>query len=186
MFIKELTPLYDKYNQVLKPLISQYESRNESFVTPLLNDLSDFFDAIASYSEGEFNGDLEVKKSCFQDAESSLLSAVKSCRLYLIATLTLVVKKFKNRFSTIILMTLDKGKFIGKFNALYQTAKKSKNSDIEKTYNSLIELEKLINEVKIDALVHSLLVENKYVFWGKVVITILISIIVNYIILKAL
>lgn len=49
MLNPQLKPLYDRYCSELKPLIAEYESRNENFVTPLLHDIPSMFDNIALY-----------------------------------------------------------------------------------------------------------------------------------------
>lgn len=181
---EELIPLYDRYNRDLKPLISQYESRNEEFMTELLNYLSDFFDSIATFSKGSFESDTKNMDVSKRDAEMYLEQAIELCRYCLVATLTLNTKKFKKRFSTLILTTLDEGKFYGEFKKLYTTARKYKKTNMETTYKSLLQIEKLINDNMMDVRTHSVLAENKYMILGKAVITILISIFVNYIILK--
>ena len=59
MLNPQLKPLYDRYRLELKPLIAEYESRNEDFVTPLLHDIPSLFDNIAMYEKASTTEDLE-------------------------------------------------------------------------------------------------------------------------------
>ena len=52
MLNPELKSLYDKYRLELKPLIAEYESRNENFVAHLLHDIPFMFDNIALFEVG--------------------------------------------------------------------------------------------------------------------------------------
>lgn len=46
-FLKRLAPLYNRYNEVIKPLIAEIEVRFESFPTSIFNEIRAFNDHIS-------------------------------------------------------------------------------------------------------------------------------------------
>ena len=179
----QLKPLYDRYISELKPLIAEYESRNENFVTPLLRDIPLMFDNIALYEKAST---VEEKEECRMEAEKCLDSAIKTLRICLVASMMENIKKFKSRFSKETFELLDGGKFCGKFFQLEREVIAVKNSDLKLAYNKLKEMEDMIEQCHGDTLTSSLKEDSRKMTIAKWLLTIGIALLVNFLILKLL
>lgn len=180
MLHQELKDIYDKYHSDLKPLIAEYESRNEKFAATLLHDLPVMFDHIALYDR-----DVVTNKNKHKEkANESLDNAINNLRTYLIASMMENVKLFQSRFSKQFLMTLDSGKFYGKFKKLEGEVRAQKGQNRYEAYCKLRTMEKMMNDCHAETLAKTLLLDNRHITILKWVITILISLIVNYFIVK--
>ena len=173
----ELQPLYDRYHSVLKPMIAEYESRNEDFVTPLLIDLPDMFDYIALYEKSR--DDAHVKEAMRH--LDSAIDAVKTC---LVGSMMKNVEQFKSRFPDRVLMAVKEGHFYGKFVSLESKVRECKESNLTQAYDYLKEMENMMQAAHDASLATSLLHDNKSIVAGKWIITILIALIVNWAIMK--
>lgn len=56
-----ISDIYRRYDNTLRPLVSEIEGRNESFEEPLLNDVASMFDALA-LSESDMLGEERDKQ----------------------------------------------------------------------------------------------------------------------------
>lgn len=173
----ELQALYNKYHGVLKPMIAEYESRNEDFVTPLLEDLPDMFDHVALYEN-------TLDKSHIAEAMKHLDNAIDAVRTCLLGSMMVDVEKFRSRFPEGVLMAIKEGHFYGKFITLETKVRECKDSDPARAYDILKEMEGMMMSVHGASLSMGLLFDNRLIVIGKWVITILIALIVNWIILK--
>lgn len=183
MLIPELKTIYGRYLNELKPLIAEYESRNEDFVAPLLLDMPDMFDCIALYSDS--TSPLE-KEEYMEQADAALDRAIASLHTCLVANMIENVKQFKSYYSEAILMTLQEGKFFKKFIDLEDEARSLKDSNRAKAYTILKEMDAMIASCHASSLVSRLLVENRVITRLKWIVTILVSLIVNALILYLL
>ena len=177
----QLKPLSDRYISELKPLIAEYESRNENFVTPLLRDIPLMFDNIALYEKAST---VEEKEECRMEAEKCLDSAIKTLRICLVASMMEDVNHFKSRFSQEILDTLDNGKFCSKFSRLEKEVRAVKNTDLQTAYRKLKEMENMIAECHAGTLATGLLSDSKITTVFKWLFTIVVALIINFFILK--
>lgn len=181
MLNPQLKPLYDRYCSELKPLIAEYESRNENFVTPLLHDIPAMFDNIALYEKAST---AEEKEEYMMDAEKCLDSAIENLRICLVASMMEDVNQFKSQFSREILDTLDDGKFCGKFFRLEKEIRTVKNTDLQTTYRKLKEMKNMIAECHAGTLATGLLSDNKVTTVFKWLFTIAVALIINLLIFK--
>ena len=178
MWPEELVSLYDKYLNELKPLVAEYEARNENFVASLLNDLPVMFDNVVL-----FNVDGANKKKYLDKANECLNNSINTLKHYLTASMMENVTLFQSRYPKEFLMTLNRGQFYGEFEELETDVRCYKKTNPEKAYNSLRRMEEMINTCDLDVLTKNFIFDNKRTTIFKWVITILSSLVVNYIIL---
>lgn len=183
MLIPELQPIYDRYLKELKPLIAEYESRNEDFVTPLLLDMPDMFDCIALYSDSTSSSE---KDEYMKQADVALNRAIANLHTCLVAGMIENVQQFKSYYPETVLMTLQEGRFFQKFIDLENEARSLKDSNRAKAYTILKEIDVMITSCHASSLVSQLLVESRETTWLKWIFTILVSLIVNVLILYLL
>lgn len=177
MFEPGLKSVYAKYHSVLKPLIAEYDSRNENFVTELLSDLPEMFDRVAIFSCNH-----EPKYQ--QAAEQALDNAIATMRTSITGSMMENVVQFKSRFSKNVLMALDGGHFYGRFSDLEKEVKTNKTSNPAKAYTSLKSMEGMMNKIHTTSLAANLLVDNRRTIIFKWIISTLIALIVNWIIIS--
>lgn len=180
MFDEKLSAIYYRYFSELKPLIAEYESRNENFVAPLLVDLPIMFDCIAL-----FNIDRANKDAHLEEANNSLNKAICILKRYITADIMEDVNLFKSRNPKQLLLTLDNGRFYGKFKGLEDEVRlvKGNKNEVEKTYSLLKKMRAMISECKMELLTKRHLFDNTTTTILKWILTVLIGFIANYIIL---
>ncbi len=203
MLNPELRSLYDRYRLELKPLIAEFESRNEKFVTHLLSDIPFMFDNIALF-EISSSGKDEYKAK----AEEHLDHAIFNIRFCLVASMMCYVKQFKSRFSKESLELFDSGRFYPRFiqlendvrtitkaiykllfrkhteNDLKQAYDKLNANALKQAYDKLKEMENMISEYHAGSLVNGLLKDSKVVTLFKWGFSIAVALLINYLILK--
>lgn len=191
MLNPELRSLYDRYRLELKPLIAEFESRNEKFVTHLLSDIPFMFDNIALF-EISSSGKDEYKAK----AEEHLDHAIFNIRFCLVASMMCYVKQFKSRFSKESLELFDSGRFYPRFiqlendvrtitKAIYKLLfRKHTENDLKQAYDKLKEMENMISEYHAGSLVNGLLKDSKVVTLFKWGFSIAVALLINYLILK--
>lgn len=191
MLNPELKSLYDKYRLELKPLIAEYESRNENFVAHLLHDIPFMFDNIALFEVSSSGKDVYIA-----DAEKRLDQAIYNVRFCLVGSMMMDVKRFKSRFSKASLELFDSGKFYARFIQLENEVRSIKNiafkhsygkisgEDLKQAYDKLKKMEDLIAQYHDGALVNGLMKDNTVVTICKWVFSIAIALLFNYLIQK--
>ena len=110
----DYTPIYNRYNGELRPLISEFEGREEQFEEPILENMAYLVDELSLCVQSE---DLADQKNHFKTAQQNLEEAVTNTYKYLVVSHHKQLIKFKRRFSKHQLESYNNGKFIGKFNA---------------------------------------------------------------------
>ena len=155
---KKIAALYTNYNEVIRPLISEIEARQEVFPAPLFNEIRAFNDHIARCHMLDKSGDKiteEIKK-----AEGHIIRITLDCFKYLDVFLFEKVKRFEHTTRNIDISVLDNGAFYPLFCNLQKEAirhvrdaKKAEASDIEISlnfyqlaYNTYCKLEELIDD----------------------------------------
>ena len=103
---KRIIELYNKYNDTLRPLVSEIEGRNEYFEAPLLINMASMFDFIALSSIDE---DYYLEKASYH-----LDLCISQSYQYLIKNLDEKVNAFEKRCNVSDRNILDGGSFIGK------------------------------------------------------------------------
>lgn len=174
MFEPKFQPLYDRYNRVLKPLIAEYESRNEDFVTPLLTDLPEMFDHIAIYRPTNDEKNITA-------ASQHLDKAINEVRTCVVGSMMVNVKKFKSDLTLPVLKALGSGHFYGQFSSLEQQVRKYKDSDMEKTYSLLKSMETMMNNNHDGVLVASQIKDSHPTVVTKWIVSIIIALLLNVI-----
>lgn len=146
--------LYEKYNVILKPLISEQEGRLESFAAPLLESLSRMLDAV---SLADASNDETQKTEYVNVANEALDLSISYSYQFLIYALQKNIEAFEEKAPQSVRNRIDGGKFAGPYeskkSSIVQLLKtcELQNDDIkslplyEETYHQLIELESLVN-----------------------------------------
>ncbi|HAE24915.1 MAG TPA: hypothetical protein DCG33_06205 [Prevotellaceae bacterium] len=100
--------LYEKYNTILKPLISEQEGRLETFAVPLLESLSCMLDAVSLADAC----DNDVQKSKYvKVADEALNLSISYSYQYLIYALQKEIDTFEERAPKSVRNRIDGGKF---------------------------------------------------------------------------
>lgn len=150
---QQITNLYIKYNETLRPLVSEIEGRNEYFEEPLLINVASMFDNIAL---SDTNNDENDSLFHLNQADSDLNLCISQSYQYLIKNLDEKMKAFEKRCNASDLNLLDNGKFIGKYESFKEEAKNHVRSGLKKddiealhdyhsAYNLYSKIEKLID-----------------------------------------
>ncbi len=155
---KKIASLYTNYNEVIRPLISEIEARQEVFPAPLFNEIRAFNDHIARCHLPDKSGDQvseEIKK-----AEGHIIRITLDCFKYLDVFLHDKVKRFERNTRNIDISVFDNGSFYPRFCNLQKQAvkhvreaKKSESIDsitslnmYQLAYNTYCEIEVLIDD----------------------------------------
>lgn len=150
---QQITNLYIKYNETLRPLVSEIEGRNEYFEEPLLINVASMFDHIALSDK---NNDENDSIFHLNQADSDLNLCISQSYQYLIKNLDEKMNAFEKRCNASDLNFLDNGKFIGKYKSFKEDAKNYVKSGLKKddiealrdyhsAYNLYSKIEKLID-----------------------------------------
>lgn len=118
--VSTISDIYRRYNDTLRPLVSEIEGRNESFEEPLLNDVASMFDALA-LSESDML--VEERGRQLEMASSYLDLSISRGYQYLIKNLDGKMKAFERKCKSSDRELLDGGKFVGKYSKLKKKAK---------------------------------------------------------------
>ena len=187
----EIAELYKKYNETLRPLVSEIEGRNERFEEPLLLNIASMFDSIA-LSEADTN-----KEECVSQvsqAKSYLDISISQSYQYLIKNLYEKMIAFEKRCNASDRKILDRGKFIGKYNSLRNQAKEyvrtGRNKDdllalkdYESAYKLYSKIEKLIDrELPVQVMQNTKKVSIIWTIMGwisSIIISVIVGKIVN-------
>ncbi|MCK4919680.1 MAG: hypothetical protein KAS71_01460 [Bacteroidales bacterium] len=110
---------YEMYNDVIKPLIAAYEAREQSFPTPIFNEIRAFNDHIARCY-------LNNKSSKFIDEQLTragrhIHRIILDLYKYLIISFDDFIKKFEKNTKMIDLSLISDGKFYVKYSDLRET-----------------------------------------------------------------
>lgn len=149
----QISVLYSKYNNTLRPLVSEIEGRNEHFEEPLLLNVASMFDSIAL---SEADTDANSCESQVSQAMSFLDISISQSYQYLIKNLDEKMIAFEKKCNVSDRRILDSGQFIGKYNSLRSQAKecvrRGRNKDdlhsledYESAYKYYSKIEKLID-----------------------------------------
>ena len=150
----EYCKLYEKYNIVLKPLISEQEGRLETFAAPLLESLSRMLDAVslADACDEDWQKSKYVKV-----ADEALDLSISYSYQYLIYALQKNIEAFEEKAPQNVRNRINGGKFVGPYeshkNNIVQLLRTcdQQNDDIKslplykEVYHQLIEMERLVN-----------------------------------------
>ncbi len=156
--LEKIAALYVNYNEVIRPLISEIEARQEIFPAPLFNEIRAFNDHIARcYLSGkkEVQINEEISK-----ADGHINRITLDCFKYLDVFLFEKVKRFERNTRNIDISVLDNGAFYPDFCQLQKEAvkyvreaKKTESFDIVKSlnlyqfaYNTYCKLEEKIDD----------------------------------------
>ena len=116
----DFTTLYVKYNDELRPLISEFEGREEQFEEPILKSMAYVVDELSLCVQEE---NADEQEEHYGIAQKNLEEAVINSYKYLVYSHHKRLKKFNRRFGKRQLELFDNGKFIGKFSADSNQAK---------------------------------------------------------------
>lgn len=125
---KQVAELYNRYNDTLRPLVSEIEGRNEYFEEPLLINVASMFDFIALSKVCD--------DDCLEKATCRLNLCISQSYQYLIKNLDEKMNAFEKRCNVSDRKILDGGNFIGEYTSLKKEAQECvrrgrKKKDIE-------------------------------------------------------
>ena len=175
---KQVVELYNRYNDTLRPLVSEIEGRNEYFEEPLLINMASMFDFIALS---------EVCDDCLGKASYHLNLCISQNYQYLIKNLDEKMNAFEKRCNVSDRNILDGGKFIGKYTSLKKEAQECvrrgrKKKDIDAiddystAYNLYSKIEELIDRELPVQIMHNTRKKSRTLTIIGWVLSILISI----------
>ena len=109
-FFDKLTPLYQTYNGVIKPLIAEIEVRFERFPTSIFNEIRAFNDHVSRcYMKPDDT--IWINKQ-ISKAKGHIERIVLDCYKYLNVSLyDSVIKKFDRKYKGVDLSTINNGDF---------------------------------------------------------------------------
>lgn len=116
---KQLKPLFEKYNEQLKPLVAQIEGRFEKFETPLLENLMAYWECIVQMYIPDFENDKEL---IIDKAHKKLDESISQSYVYMISAYQDDVKRFETHTSRNARVYFEEGKFLGRYNKLKKEA----------------------------------------------------------------
>lgn len=148
-----ISDIYRRYDNTLRPLVSEIEGRNESFEEPLLNDVASMFDALA-LSESDMLGEERDKQ--LERASSYLDLSISHGYQYLIKNLDGKMKAFDRMCKSSDRELLDGGKFVGEYSKLKKEAKvkvregRQKDDitalpDYQAAYDTYVKIEQMVD-----------------------------------------
>jgi len=117
---EKVEALYDSYNRVIRPLISEIEAREESFPTPLFNEIRAFNDHIARCYLPKIANEKIITE--LEKAEGHISRITLDCFKYLDVFLYEKIRNFEKRTRNIDLTVLDNGQFFPTFCKLKKDA----------------------------------------------------------------
>ena len=110
-FFERLTPLYNKYNSVIKPLIAEIEVRFESFPISIFNEIRAFNDHVSRCylrPDNEEWINIQIHK-----AEGHIERIILDCYKFLNVSLyDSVIKKFDKEYKGVDLSNINNGDFL--------------------------------------------------------------------------
>ena len=179
---RQVAELYNRYNDTLRPLVSEIEGRNEYFEEPLLINVATMIDFIAI--SNVYDDD------CLEKASYHLNLCISQSYQYLIKNLDEKMNAFEKRCNVSDRNILDEGKFIGEYISLKKDAQECvrrgrKKEDIDAlddyatAYNLYSKIEKLIDRELPVQIMHNTRKNSRTstIFgWG---LSILISVIIG-------
>jgi hypothetical protein len=185
----DYTPIYVKYNSELRPLISEFEGREEQFEEPLLKEMAYLVDELSLCVQADGS---ETQKLHFDSALCHLNEAVAHSYKYLVYSHHKRMKKFKRRFSEHQLQLFENGKFVGEFTDESKRAKEcfrrtkkldilsSASNDLKQAYELYSHIEHKISDFESEGAALESRARSIWVTFVKAVVSLAISIGVSY------
>ena len=186
--IEDITILYNRYNEVLRPLVSEIEGRNEFFEEPLLLNVASMFDNLALCDLDDIEE--ETSLFYFEKAKYYLDLSISQSYQYLIKNLDEKMNSFEKKCKNLDLGLIDEGKFIKKYNCLKEEAKmyvhngRCKDDSLALddyccAYMAYSNIEKLIDEILPTQIMSNTRKKSSFLIFLGWVGSILISILVG-------
>lgn len=159
-FFERLTPLYNKYNGVIKPLIAEIEVRFESFPISIFNEIRAFNDHVSRcYLKPD---DEEWLNNQIYKAGGHIERIILDCYKFLNVSLyDSVIKKFDKQYRGVDLSNINNGDFLIQYKNIAKEIvvrlKEAKSKEVledkgesisiyEEVHNRYTELEDLIEQ----------------------------------------
>ncbi len=191
---KELHSIYGRYNNELKPIVAEQETRMSAFEEPLLLNLSMMFDYLSRYhvKHSEMD-DSEIEKLLIE-VNNILSTCISQSYMYVASSIKDDIRRFERNNNCKIRLKLKEGSFWGnlanlkkEIRAIDKKCKRNPNEYVSNldnysdSYYKCLEIEKLIQDVEPEVL---LLKSNESWVWTVLgwLLSILISLLVgNYV-----
>lgn len=149
--LPDYNPIFRKYNEQLKPLISEIEGREERFSQPLLLNLAGVYDYMSiAAAEGQ-----DCMK-CMKEADGLVDLCISQSYMSLVYSIRKNTDAFEENLGKKGLRKLDNGHFVGKYLGLKkrrkELLKKAKDIDerqalplFKEAYEVVTDMEKMVN-----------------------------------------
>lgn len=149
--LPDYNPIFRKYNEQLKPLISEIEGREERFSQPLLLNLAGVYDYMSiAAAEGQ-----DCMK-CMAEADGLVDLCISQSYMSLVYSIRKNTDAFEENLGKKGLRKLDNGHFVGKYLGLKkrrkELLKKAKDIDerqalplFKEAYEVVTDMEKMVN-----------------------------------------
>ena len=149
--LPDYNPIFRKYNEQLKPLISEIEGREERFSQPLLLNLAGVYDYMSiAAAEGQ-----DCMK-CMEEADGLVDLCISQSYMSLVYSIRKNTDAFEGNLGKKGLRKLDNGHFVGKYLGLKkrrkELLKKAKDIDerqalplFKEAYEVVTDMEKMVN-----------------------------------------
>lgn len=175
MIDEALQPVYRRYNETLKPLIADQETRMQAFEEPLLLNLAKMFDysSLAQHAQGD------EQRELLQRMEDMLDICISQSYMYISAAIIDDARQFERNNSKLALERFDAGRFIGRYDGLKKEirtigkrCRKNRNDylahldDYRACYERCLEMEQLIAKVNMT---ETLVLGTRNSWWWTVV-----------------
>jgi len=168
-FFKDLIPLYETYNGVIKPLVAEIEVRFEKFPLSIFNEIRAFNDHVSRcYSKPD---DKEWIDKQISKAKNHIERIVLDCYKYLNVSLyDSVIKKFDRKYKGVDLSVINNGDFFIKHRELTKdiilNLKKAKSQESKEDKSQSVALYQLVHNKYTE--LEDLIDQNcRNLFWAR-------------------
>lgn len=166
---ERLAPLYQNYNNIIKPLIAEIEVRFESFPTSIFNEIRAFNDHVSRCYLNPNDNDWVTTQ--INKAKGHIDRVILDCYKFLNVSLyDSVIKKFDKTYKGVDLSTIDNGDFIIKHKQIAKEIKlllkKAKSKEVLEDKSEAISIYQDVHN-KYTALEELIDQNCRNLFWAK-------------------
>lgn len=178
--MERLQSLFLRYQNELRPLIIDFESREEEFLGPLLYGVPVMFDKVARFAQ-------ENDRRLLDEAEGSLNGLLSEVRSELLASYINSDNEFRRRYGDEVINAINGGSFSREYNRLRNEAKKAiGDGNMGKAIELFREIEHLREEHGPSALAVGNLRQGAVGFFIELIVSIIISVAAGLLIAKVI
>lgn len=178
--MNRLQSLYKRYQTELRPLIIDYESREEEFLESILDDVPFMFDNAARYTQ-------EGTPELLKEAETSLDVMLRNVRSEVLYSYLKSDNKYRRRYDEDVRNAINGGEFSRKYNKLRNDAVMATEAgNTAEAIRIFKQIEQLRNQHQPTAMSVGNLRQGFIGFIVELIVSIIISIVIGIVIAKTL